>query len=353
MNLSCGIVGLPNVGKSTLFNALLKKQAAESSNYPFCTIEPNIGVVAVPDERLSELAKIVRAKKVVPSVIKFVDIAGLIKGAHAGEGLGNKFLSHIREVAVIIHVLRAFQAEEVVRTGVSPQDDYETVVTELCLADLETLEKQKEPKASKDKKELTRWQAIKKLRESLEMGKEARLSPLSDEEKELVKELFLLTAKPVIQVINIEEKSYTKIESIEKMYHDWKTVPICAKIEAELAEMSSSEQKEYLKGLGVNESGLVRLIKKAFEELQLQCFLTAGEKEVRSWTIKRGTPAPLAAGEIHTDFVKKFIKAQVTSYDDFVKYQGWKGLKEAGKVRLEGKDYLIQDGDVVEFMIGR
>jgi len=214
MNLSCGIVGLPNVGKSTLFNALLAKQAAEASNYPFCTIEPNVGIVAVPDCRLPVLADIVHTEKIVPSVVKFVDIAGLIKGASSGEGLGNKFLSHIREVAIIIHVLRAFHDENVIKTGETPEDDYETVVTELCLADLQTLTKQKEPKMSKDKSEVNRWQAIVKLRKMLESGKEARHTSLSSEEQELTKDLFLLTSKPVIHVINIDEKDYSKIDTI-------------------------------------------------------------------------------------------------------------------------------------------
>ncbi|KKP69939.1 redox-regulated ATPase YchF [candidate division CPR3 bacterium GWF2_35_18] len=355
MNLSCGIVGLPNVGKSTLFNALLAKQAAEASNYPFCTIEPNVGIVAVPDCRLPVLADIVHTEKIVPSVVKFVDIAGLIKGASSGEGLGNKFLSHIREVAIIIHVLRAFHDENVIKTGETPEDDYETVVTELCLADLQTLTKQKEPKMSKDKSEVNRWQAIVKLRKMLESGKEARHTSLSSEEQELTKDLFLLTSKPVIHVINIDEKDYSKIDTIIDQYKgkNWEVVPICAKIEEELISMSETEKREYLKELGVSESGLERLISKAFDTLNLQSFLTAGEKEVRAWTIKKNTKAPQAAGEIHTDFEKKFIKAQISTYTDFVEYKGWKTLKEIGKVRIEGKDYVMKDNDVVEFMIGK
>lgn len=360
MNLSCGIVGLPNVGKSTLFNALLSRQVAEASNYPFCTIEPNVGVVEVPDERLQKLAQVVHTQKIVPSVVKFVDIAGLIKGASQGEGLGNKFLAHIREVSIIIHVLRAFHDENVVKTGQSPLDDYETVITELCLADLQTLEKQKEPKASNlprrqagEKKEITRWQAILKLKKMLEVGKEARHVDLSEEEQALTKDLFLLTQKPVIHVLNINEKDYSQASEFINQYPQWKVVPICAKIEEELAEMSENEKKEYLKEMGMDRSGLERLIITAFKRLNLTSFLTAGEKEVRAWTINKGTKAPQAAGVIHTDFEKNFIRAQIASYSDFLQYQGWKGIKEIGKVRFEGKEYIMQENDVVEFMIGK
>lgn len=353
MNLSCGIVGLPNVGKSTLFNALLQKQTAEASNYPFCTIEPNVGIVGVPDERLKVLAEIVGTEKIVPAVVRFVDIAGLIKGASQGEGLGNKFLSHIREVSVIIHVLRAFDDAEVVKTGIKPEDDYETIVTELCLADLQTLEKQIEPKMSKEKKDLIRWKAIQKLKEVLMQGVEARKADLSEEEKELTRDLFLLTQKPVIHVVNINEADYSKMDEVIKKYAQWDVVPISARIEAELTVMSEEEKKAYLKEMGIQRSGLERLISKAFDGLGLMSFLTAGVKEVRAWTIYKKTLAPQAAGVIHTDFEKKFIRAQVCTYKDFVQYGGWKETKEKGKVRFEGKDYEMQEDDVVEFMVSK
>lgn len=354
MNLSCGIVGLPNVGKSTLFNALLQKQSAEASNYPFCTIEPNVGVVSVPDNRLEQLASVVNTKKIIPSVIKFVDIAGIIKGAHEGEGLGNKFLAHIREVSLIIHVVRSFEDENVIRTGKSPEEDYDTIITELCLADLQTLEKQKEPKATKDKNELIRWEAIKKLRAVLSEGRESRHADLTEEEKELTRNLFLLTDKPAIHVLNIDEQNYSRADELVKPYEalGWEVVPISAKVEAELVVMDEEEQKEYLNSLGMKETGLERLISKAFNKLGLMSFLTAGEKEVRAWTIKKGAKAPEAAGAIHTDFEKKFIKAQVANFHDFIKFSGWKNLKEFGKVRFEGKEYEMQEDDVVEFMIG-
>jgi len=310
-------------------------------------------VVAVPDNRLPKLAEVVHTEKIVPSVIKFVDIAGLIKGASQGEGLGNKFLAHIREVSVIIHVLRAFTDTNVVQTGKSPQDDYETVATELCLADLQTIEKQIEPKNSSDKNDKIRWQAIQKIKTVLASGKEARHTPLSPEEAELTRDLFLLTSKPVIHVVNINENDYSQIDAIKAHYPQWEVVPICAKVEAELVAMNEEERIAYLKELGMQESGLERLITKAFQTLGLMSFLTAGEKEVRAWTIYRGTKAPQAAGVIHTDFEKHFIRAQVASYTDFITYQGWKALKEAGKVRLEGKEYIMQDNDVVEFMIGK
>ena len=353
MNLSAGIVGLPNVGKSTLFNALLQKQEAEASNYPFCTIEPNVGIVAVPDDRLPKLAEVVHTQKIIPSVVKFVDIAGLIAGASQGEGLGNKFLAHIREVSLIVHVLRAFSDSNVVTTGVSPRDDYETVVTELCLADLQTLDKQREPKMSKDKSEVLRWEAIKKLKSNLEAGKEARHTDLTNEEWELTSDLFLLTNKPVLHVLNVDEADYVKADQLIADFKDWEVVVICAKIEEELTAMDETERQEYLHSLGMKESGLERLIRQAFKKLKLQSFLTAGEKEVRSWTIAQGAKAPQAAGAIHTDFEKQFIRAQVASYDDFVANMGWKKLKELGKVRIEGKEYVMQENDVVEFMIGK
>jgi len=322
MNLSVGIVGLPNVGKSTLFNALLKKQQALAANYPFATIEPNVGIVPVPDYRLKRLAQIVAESDsrgleppIVPATVEFVDIAGLVKGASEGAGLGNKFLSHIREVKIIAHVVRAFEDPSaasgqvpIIREGsVDPKSDYETVRTELGLADLET-------KGEK------------------------------------------LTEKPELVVLNVSENDYTA-ENIKKFVGSYidisdNIVVISAKIESELAGLSEEEQKEYLKDLGLEHSGLERLIQKAYQELGLISFLTAGEKEVRAWTIKQGSNAVEAAGEIHTDFMKKFIKAEVISYEDFVAAGGWKKARELGKARLEGRDYIMQNGDVVEFKIG-
>lgn len=366
MNLSVGIVGLPNVGKSTLFNALLKKQQALAANYPFATIEPNIGVVPVPDARLSQLAEITKIEEKMAGLpplksatVEFVDIAGLVKGASEGAGLGNKFLSHIREVSVIAHVVRAFADENVIREGsTTPEDDYDVIETELMVADLQSLEKQRESKAVKTDK--AKAAAIEKLITGLNDSTPVRDISLTDEEKESVKDLFLLSSKPEITVLNVSEEEYnpegiaaivTKYEDLLK-HPEEKFVVICAKIESELAALSDDEQKEYLKGLGLEASGLERLIQKAYERLGLISFLTAGEKEVRAWTIKKGINAQNAAGEIHTDFIKKFIKAEIVAYDDFVTNNGWKGNREAGKARLEGKEYIVHDGDVIEFKIG-
>lgn len=370
MNLSIGIVGLPNVGKSTLFNALLKKQAAFVANYPFATIEPNIGVVPVPDERLERLAQIVQESDsrglkppIKPAVVNFVDIAGLVKGASEGQGLGNKFLSHIREVSVVAHVVRAFEDENVIREGSSKdvKTDYETVVTELLLADLSTLETSKQKLKSLHSNTVPyRSRAMEKLFEGLNNGIPARSIQLTKEEKEETRDLFLLTSKPEIVVLNVSEKDYNPVY-VQKTTQEYssalgvqplKFVVICAKIESELSELSEDEQLEYLKDLGLETSGLERLIQKAYEELGLISFLTAGEKEVRAWTIRRGSTALDAAGEIHTDFMKKFIKAEVVHYQDFVANSGWKGSREHGKALLEGRDYIVEDGDVVEFKIG-
>ena len=370
MNLSIGIVGLPNVGKSTLFNALLKKQQAFVANYPFATIEPNIGIVPVPDERLNTLKLLIQASTpgveppIVPATVRFVDIAGLVKGASEGAGLGNKFLAHIREVSVIAHVVRAFdssansgQEADIVKIGTNPKEDYDTIRTELQIADLQTLQNLSEKALKKD---AVKKQAVEKLKQTLDSGKNAYELFLSDEEKEAIKELSLLTDKKELIVLNISENQYSKenIEALVRKYTGMlgvereKIVVICAKIEAELAALSEKEQEEYLKGLGFQKSGLERLIQKAYQELGLISFLTAGEKEVRAWTIKNGSTALLAAGEIHTDFMKKFIKAEVVSFEDFVQYNGWKGAREHGKARLEGKDYIVNDGDVIEFRIG-
>lgn len=364
MNLSVGIVGLPNVGKSTLFNALLKKQQALAANYPFATIEPNVGIVAVPDGRLNKLAEITMAEEKMsslpplkPATVEFLDIAGLVKGASEGAGLGNKFLSHIREVKVIAHVVRAFEDENVIREGsVDTKTDYDTITTELILADLQTIQKTLENR----KIEVPKKQAAEALVEALNGGKRAYDVVLTDEQKEAVMDLMLLTFKPEIVVLNVAESDYTpeKIDEFTSKYATLLNKPkesvvvICAQIESELAQLSDEEQKQYLADLGLEASGLERLIQKAYATLGLISFLTAGEKEVRAWTIKQGTTAPLAAGEIHTDFIKKFIKAEVVGYEDFVGNNGWKGSREKGKARLEGKDYIMNDGDIVEFKIG-
>lgn len=309
--MEIGIVGLPNVGKSTLFNALLKKQVAYVANFPFATVEPNMGVVPVTDSRLEVLAKVVNTERIVPATVKFVDIAGLVRGASEGAGLGNKFLAHIREVDAICHVVRAFGDENIIREGsTDPKSDYEIVRMELELADLETKQKRAEKKRGIEEQPLQ-----------------------------------LLSEKPEILVYNVDEKDLAKIPEDGKIY-------ICAKLEAELAELNENERREYLKSLGITETGLEKLIKRAFEILGLQTFLTAGEIEARAWTIRRGCTALLASGVIHTDFMKHFIKADVIYWEDFVKLGGWAKAREAGKVRMEGRDYVMQDGDVVEFKIG-
>lgn len=331
MSLKVGIVGLPNVGKSTLFNALLKKQQAFVANFPFATIEPNVGVVPVPDNRLKRLSQVIKESEnlsnlppEVPATVEFVDIAGLIAGAHKGEGLGNKFLSHIREVDAICHVLRAFSDPDIIKKGsVDPKSDFETVKTELDLADLEMLERSKE--------------------------KNRGVTP---------EDLPLFSKKPILVVLNVDEKDLTQSSTYAEKYAAQlgvsvdQVVVISAKVESELASLFEDEQKTYLADLGVQESGLERLAKKAFATLGLITFLTAGEKEVRAWTLRAGTPALAASGEIHTDFMSKFIKAEVVTFEDFVAVGGWKNAREQGKTRLEGKDYIVQDGDVIEFKIG-
>jgi len=350
MNLSCGIVGLPNVGKSTLFNALLSRQVADAQNYPFCTIEPNTGIVEVPDERLEKLAKTSNSKKIVPSAIKFVDIAGLVKGASKGEGLGNKFLSHIRETNLVIHILRAFEDEDIARAGSeSPEDDYEIIVTELCLADLSTLEKQKEPKGVADKEMKAKWEVIKKIKTELEKGMPARDVELTKEEVILIKDLNLITLKKEIIVLNVSENELSRKDEILKKYSKWDPIVVSAKVEEDLIGLTVDEKKEYLKEVGIDSSGLEKLIKRSHETLGLVDFLTTGEMETRAWTIQAGTPAKEAAGAIHTDISNGFIRAAVTSVEDYVSHNGWKHLKEKGKVRFEGKEYEVKDGDVIEF----
>jgi len=356
MNLKIAIVGLPNAGKSTLFNALLKKQVADAAPYPFCTIEPNIGVVPVPDSRLTTIAEITKIEEkmeklppIIPAVVEFVDVAGLVKGASQGEGLGNKFLSHIRETDIICHVVRYFEDPSVVNVAgdINPSRDRDIIETELILADLQTLEKQMEPRGKVEHEAEKKWSLIVRLKESLNNGKNARDVVTDEEEKGLIQDLHLLSMKPAMFVLNVSES-----DGILKQVQDDKSIVICAKTESELSSLTPEEQKDYLASLGLSASGLDRLIQKAYEMLGLISFLTTGVKEARAWTIVRGTKAPQAAGVIHTDFEKKFIKADCVTFEDFVSAQGWKNAKEQGKVRQEGREYIMQGGDVVEFKIG-
>ncbi len=359
MSLQVGIVGLPNVGKSTLFNALLKRQVALAANYPFATIDPNTGVVPVPDDRLQVLANLVKTQVIKPATVEFVDIAGLVKGASEGEGLGNQFLAHIREVDLICHVIRGFSDSSILREGsVDPINDRETIETELLLADLSTLEKQKAPKATNDKEVLFRWSVLEKIKKVAGEGTLIIKELTSEDEKKVAREMGLLTAKTMIYVVNVDEADVGKQDELLKKYSselqvdEAQIVIVSAKIESDLSSLSDEDQKLYLADLGLEKSGLERLIQRAYIQLGLQSFLTAGEKEVRAWTIAKGMKAPQAAGVIHTDFEKKFIKANVVSYKDYISTGGLKVAKEQGKLRLEGKEYVMQEGDVVEFMIG-
>ena len=360
MSLKCGIVGLPNVGKSTLFNALTKAGIA-AENYPFCTIEPNIGVVEVPDSRLATLAEIAQPQKVVPAIVEFVDIAGLVAGASKGEGLGNQFLANIRETDAIAHVVRCFVNENVVHVAgkIDPVSDIETIHTELALADLASVEKQlakhaKTARAGGDKEAQRLVAALEKIQSALDHGRPARAVDLSREERALLKPLFLLTMKPTMYVANVNEKGFTDNPLLERVreYARGENAPvvaICAALEAEIADMSDEDKRVFLADMGLDEPGLNRLIRAAYELLGLQTFFTAGEKEVRAWTIHKGDTAPQAAGAIHTDFEKGFIRAEVVAFDDYVSLRGEQGAKEAGRLRLEGRDYVVRDGDVMHF----
>jgi hypothetical protein len=355
MALSVGIVGLPNVGKSTLFNALTRSKQANVANYPFCTIDPNVGVVEVPDERLSKLAEVSKSKKIIPTVVEFVDIAGLVAGASHGEGLGNKFLSHIREVDAVVQVVRAFSDENVINTQskVDPEADAEIINIELAMADLATVQRRIEDlksavKNPANKEAPKQLEITEKLRTALEKGVPVRSVQMSDEEKEMIRDMNLLTMKPVLYVLNTDENKNSENPKIDD---NSEQIEISAKLEAELADLPEIEAREYLKTLGMAESGLDKLIKATYKLLNLITFLTSGEPETRAWTIKKGTRAREAAGVIHTDFIKGFIKADVIDWQDFVALDGWPHLKESGKMRLEGKEYVVQDGDVIYFHV--
>ena len=359
MGIKCGIVGLPNVGKSTLFNALTRSAIA-AENYPFCTIDPNVGIVPVPDPRLDQLAAIVKPERIVPTTVEFVDIAGIVKGASTGEGLGNKFLANIREVDAITHVVRCFENDDIVHVSgrIDPLADIEIINTELALADLETAEKalQRAEKAAKamDKEAIKARDIIRRVRDALNEGKPVRSLSFDETERPIVRDLQLLTYKPVLYVANVQESGFSNNPMLDAVTglaarEGAQVVAVCAAIEAEISQLEDADRAEFLKDLGLDEPGLNRVIRAGYALLGLQTYFTAGEKEVRAWTVRKGATAPQAAGVIHTDFERGFIRAEVIAYDDYIALKGEQGAKEAGKLRLEGKEYVFADGDVALF----
>ena len=359
MGIKCGIVGLPNVGKSTLFNALTKA-GIPAANFPFCTIDPNVGVVPVPDPRLEQLAGIAKPLKIIPTSMEFVDIAGLVAGASKGEGLGNKFLAHIREVDAIAHVVRCFDHADIVHVAgkIDPLSDIETIDTELALADLESVEKalnrvERAAKAN-DKEALAKRPVLQKLVVALSAGRSARAVGLDAEEKALVRDLFLLTLKPLMYIANVLENGFSDNPHLDQVKQrataeGAEVVPICAAIEEELSQLDDADKLAFLADMGLDEPGLNRVIRAGYKLLGLQTYFTAGEKEVRAWQVKVGATAPQAAGVIHTDFERGFIRAETIAYDDYIKYKGESGAREVGRLRLEGKEYLVKEGDVLHF----